>query len=163
VPVPGVVGVLCVGQDRNTGLPPVPTEDDLRAVTTYLAGQAAPAGVQVAAASATFHRVRAEAWVVLDPDRDQADLLNTAGAALDTYLHPVNGGDLGTGWPFGGPLQHIALVRRLLAVPGVLAVPQLNVVVDGVRYPPCTDVPIPANSLPWPAGHLLLPVPESGP
>lgn len=165
VPVPGVVGVLCVGQDRHTGQPPGPTEDDLRAVTTFLAAQAAPAGVQVAAASPGFHRVRIEAWVVLDPDADQANLLNTAGAALDDYLHPLSGGDLGTGWPFGGPLQHVPLVRRLLAVSGVWAVPQLNVVVDGVRYPPCTDVPIPPNSLPWPDpdGHLLLPVPESGP
>ena len=48
-------------------------------------------------------------------------------------------------------------------VPGVLAVPQLTVVLDGVRYPPCTDVPIPPNTLPWPDGHLLLPVPEPAP
>ena len=83
--------------------------------------------------------------------------------ALDGYLHPLTGGDAGTGWPFGGPLQHVALVRRLLSVPGVLAVPQLTVALDGVRYPPCTDVPIPPNTLPWPDGHLLLPVPGVGP
>jgi predicted phage baseplate assembly protein len=163
VPIPGVVGVLCVAPDRRTGLPPVPTEDDLRAVAIFLTGQAAPAGVQVSAAAARFHLVRTEAWVVLDPDLDQADLLNAAGNALDGYLHPVSGGDTGTGWPFGGPLQHVALVRRLLTVPGVLAVPQLAVVLDGVRYPPCADVPIPPSTLPWPDGHLLLPVPEAAP
>lgn len=163
VPIPGVVGVLCVAPDTGTGLPPIPAEDDLGAVTAFLAGQAAPAGVQVAAAAATFHRVKAEAWLVLDPHDDQADLLGAAGAALDSYLHPLSGGDAGTGWPFGGPLQHIALVRRLLSVPGVLAVPQLIVAVDGVRYPPCTDVPIPPNTLPWPDGHLLLPVSGDGP
>jgi predicted phage baseplate assembly protein len=163
VPIPGVVGVLCVAPDGGTGLPPVPTEDDLRAVAIFLSGQAAPAGVQVSAAAARFHLVRTEAWVVLDSDFDQADLLNAAGNALDGYLHPVSGGDTGTGWPFGGPLQHVALVRRLLAVPGVLAVPQLAVVLDGVRYPPCADVPIPPSTLPWPDGHLLLPVPEAAP
>ncbi|HEX5143949.1 MAG TPA: putative baseplate assembly protein [Mycobacterium sp.] len=163
VPIPGVVGVLCVASDRGTGQPPAPTEDDLRAVTTFLTGKAAPAGVQIAAATPRFVRVRTEAWVLLDPDTDQADLLRTAGNALDTYLHPVRGGDTGTGWPFGGPLQHVALVHRLLAVPGVQAVPQLSVVVDGVRYPPCADVPIPPNALPWPDGHLLVPVPGTGP
>jgi hypothetical protein len=89
-------------------------------------------------------------------------LLGKASAALDGYLHPVTGGDAKTGWPFGGPLQHVALVRCLLQVDGVRAVPQLNVVLDGSRYAPCTDVPIPANTLLWPDGHLLLPVPGAG-
>jgi predicted phage baseplate assembly protein len=162
-PIPGVVGVLCVAPDTGSGLPPVPGEDDLQAVTVFLTTQAAPAGVLVAAAAVGFHLVKVEAWVVLDPGQDQADLLGAAGAALDGYLHPLTGGDAGTGWPFGGPLQHVALVRRLLLVAGVLAVPQLAVVLDGVRYSPCTDVPIPANSLVWPDGHQLLPVPEGGP
>ena len=159
VPVPGVVGVLCVAPDPGTGDPPVPAEDDLREVTRYLAGQAAPAGVQVVAAAAAFHLVTIEAWLVLDPGYGQPDLLSAAGTALDGYLHPLTGGDAGTGWPFGGPLGHVALVRRLLSVPGVLAVPQLTVTLDGIRNQPCTDVPIPANTLPWPHGHRLLPVP----
>jgi hypothetical protein len=161
-PIPGVVGVLCVAPDTGTGLPPVPGEDDLRAVTVFLSGQAAPAGVLVAAAAARFHLVKVEAWLVLDPGQDQADLLRTAGGALDGYLHPLSGGDDKTGWPFGGPLQHVALERHLLQVPGVLAVAQLNVVLDGVRYPPCTDAPIPPNTLPWPDRHLFLPVPGAG-
>jgi predicted phage baseplate assembly protein len=161
-PVPGVVGVLCVAPDTGTGQPPVPGEDDLRAVTVFLSGQAAPAGVLVAAAAVSFHPVKVQARLVLDSGQDQADLLRKAGAALDGYLHPLSGGDDQTGWPFGGPLQPVALERRLLQVPGVLAVAQLNIFLDGVRYPPCTDVPIPPNTLPWPGGHLLLAVPGTG-
>lgn len=164
MPIPGVVGVLCVAPDSGTGLPPAPGEDDLRAVTVFLTAQAAPAGVLVAAAAADFHTVKIEAWLVLDPGKDQASLLGAAGAALNGYLHPLTGGDTATGWPFGGPLQHADLTRRLLLVDGVLAVPQLVVVLDGVRYPPCTDVPIPPNTLVWPDGngHVLLPVPGGG-
>jgi predicted phage baseplate assembly protein len=164
-PVPGVVGVLCVAPDTGSGQPPVPGEDDLRAVTVFLTAQAAPAGVLVAAAAADFHLVKIEAWLVLDHSQDQADLLDAAKVALNGYLHPLTGGDSGTGWPFGGPLQDVALVRRLLRVDGVLAVPQLAVVLDGVRYAPCTDVPIPPNTLVWPDGdgHVLLPVPGGGP
>jgi hypothetical protein len=40
----------------------------------------------------------------------------------------------------------------------VLAVPQLNVVLDGVRRSPCTDEPIAPHALVWPDGHELLPV-----
>jgi hypothetical protein len=162
VPIPGVVGVLCVAPDSGTGQPPLPTEDDLREVTTYLSANAAPAGVWVAAAAPDFHPVRTEARLVLDPEGDQARLLGAAGAALDTYLHPLTGGDTGTGWPFGGTLGHVALVRRLLSIRGVLAVPQLTVALDGVRYAPCTDVPLPPNTLPWPTGHLMLPVQGAG-
>jgi hypothetical protein len=163
-PVPGVVGVLCVAPDLGTGQPPVPGEDDLRQVTAFLSAQAAPAGVLVAAAAASFHLVTIEAWLVLDPAQTQADVLQEAGTTLNGYLHPISGGDAGAGWPFGGPLQHVALTRCLLQVPGVQAVPQLNVVLDGVRYPPCTDVPIPPNTLPWssPGGHRLVPVPGAG-
>ena len=160
-PIPGVVGVLCVAPDPGTGDPPVPVEDDLLEVSAYLAAQATPAGVQVVAAAATFHTVTIVAWLVLDPGASlsQPALLSTAGATLDSYLHPLTGGEAGTGWPFGGPLSHVALVRCLLSAPGVLAVPQLTMTLDGISYPPCTDVPIPANTLPWPARHQLLPVP----
>jgi predicted phage baseplate assembly protein len=163
-PVPGVVGVLCVAPDTGTGQQPVPGEDDLRAVTVFLSGQAAPAGVLCAAAPATFHLVKVVAWLMLDPEQDQADLLRAAGAALDGYLHPLSGGDDKTGWPFGGPLQHVALARCLLQVPGVLAASQLAVALDGVLHPPCTDVAMPQNTLPWPdpGGHELLPVAGAG-
>jgi hypothetical protein len=67
--------------------------------------------VQVSAAAARFHLVRTEAWVVLDPDFDQADLLNAAGNALDGYLHPVSAATPGP-VAVRRPLQHVALVRR---------------------------------------------------
>jgi predicted phage baseplate assembly protein len=164
IPIPGVVGVLVVRPDRGGGGPPVPTEADLRAVTEFLAAEAAPAGVEVVAAAPRFQRVRVEARLVLDPDESQADLVRAASDTLDRYLHPLTGGDAGTGWPFGGTLRHVALVRRLLAVDGVLAVPQLNVVLDGVRAAPCGDQPIATLALVWPDGNELLPVArEAGP
>jgi predicted phage baseplate assembly protein len=159
--IPGLVGVLVVAPDRPDG-PPHPTEADLRAVTAFLTRNVAPAGVEVVTAGPRFHRVRVEARVVLDPDESQADIVRLASAALDRYLHPLQGGDAGTGWPFGGALRHVALVRLLLGVDGVLAVPQVNVVLDGVRRPPCTDQPIAAHALVWPDGHELLPVEQGG-
>jgi hypothetical protein len=108
-----------------------------------------------------YQRVAVEAQVVLDPDAERADVLARAGDSLVTYLHPVRGGQDGGGWPFGGPLRHTALVRRLLEVPGVLAVPRLRLIVDGVAAPACADQPLRPNALPWPSRPLLIPV-DSG-
>ncbi|MET7934177.1 putative baseplate assembly protein [Streptomyces sp. NPDC005322] len=161
VPIPGVVGVLVVppvppGDDASE--PPVPTAATLRAVADFLSREAAPAGVTVVAAPAPYRRVAVESWVTLDPDLDRAAVLARAGDAVRTYLDPLRGGEDGAGWPFGGALRHTALVRRLLAVDGVLAVTRLSLTVDGVRRPPCTDHALPPHTLVWPERPLLIPV-----
>jgi hypothetical protein len=97
--------------------------------------------------------------VVLVPGQDPSEVLRAAADDLSRYLHPLAGGDDGAGWPFGGPLRNVALVHRLVAVPGVAAVPRLSLVVDGLRLPPCTDYALPATTLPWAERPLLVPVP----
>ncbi|CAL9604637.1 putative baseplate assembly protein [Streptomyces sp. enrichment culture] len=157
-PIPGVVGVLVVPPGDDGGEPPVPTAATLRAVADHLGREAAPAGVTVVAAPATYRRVAVEAWVVLDPDRDRAAVLAAARDAVRLHLDPLRGGDDGEGWPFGGALRHAALVRRLLAADGVLAVSRLSLTVDGIRLPPCTDHAIGPHDLVWPERPLLIPV-----
>lgn len=158
VPIPGVVGVLVVPPGDDTGEPPVPTAATLRAVTEFLTREVAPAGVTVVAAPASYRRVAVEAWVTLDPDQDRATVLTRAGDAIRGYLDPLTGGENGAGWPFGGVVRHTALVRRLLAADGVLAVSRLSLLVDGVRQPPCADHAIPPHTLVWPERPLLIPV-----
>jgi predicted phage baseplate assembly protein len=162
VPIPGVVGVLVVPPGDDTGEPPVPTAATLRAVADFLTREVAPVGVTVVAAPVRYVRVVVEAWVALDPDQERAGVLARAGDSLTTYLDPLRGGENGAGWPFGGALRHTPLVRRLLAVDGVLAVSQLSLVVDGLRLPPCTDHAIPPNTLLWPGRPLLIPVGPGG-
>jgi predicted phage baseplate assembly protein len=159
VPEPGVVGVLVVpGSASGDGeQPPVPDRRTLRAVADHLAAVAAPAGVRVATGAPRYQRVAVEAWLVLDPALERAGVLARAADDITTYLHPVRGG----GYPFGAPIRYVTLVRRLLAVPGVRAVPRLRLVVDGVAAPPCADRPLRPHALPWPARPLLVPVDAS--
>jgi len=161
-PIPGVVGVLVVppASDTDTGAPPEPSAATLRAVADFLTREVAPAGVTVVAAPVRYRRVAVEARVVLDPDQERAGVLTRAGDAVTTYLDPLRGGENGAGWPFGGAVRHTPLVRRLLAVDGVLAVSGLSLAVDGLRLPPCTDLTIPPNTLVWPERPLLIPVEE---
>ncbi|MFI0418840.1 putative baseplate assembly protein [Spongiactinospora sp. 9N601] len=171
-PIPGVVGVLVVPRPTSANDPPVPAPSPadeppvvdagtLRAVAAFLAREAAPAGVTVVTGPVAYRRVAVEARVVLDRDQDRAAVLARAADAVTGYLDPLRGGEDGGGWPFGGPVRHTPLVRRLLAVDGVLAVSGLALTVDGLRLPPCTDHAIPANDLVWPERPLLIPVEES--
>jgi predicted phage baseplate assembly protein len=163
--IPGIVGVLVIppaDTAHTASGPPLPTSEELRAVADYLSSQVAPAGIDIVTAAPHYHTVALTAWLVLDPAGDQADTLQAAGLALDAYLDPIRGGDDNQGWPFGGTLVHTALVRRLLDVPGVTAVPQLAIVFDGLRQLPCTDQPIRPDALVFPARHELLPVSAGG-
>ncbi|GGZ39970.1 putative baseplate assembly protein [Streptomyces inusitatus] len=157
VPIPGVVGVLVVPPGDDSGEPPTPSAATLRAVADHLARAAAPTGVTVVAAPARYRRIGVEARVTLDPDQDRAVTLARAGDAITAYLDPLRGGENGAGWPFGGTLRHALLVRRLLAVEGVLAVSGLTLVVDGQRKRPCTDHALAPHTLVWPERPLLIP------
>jgi len=155
-PIPGVVGVFVIPVERGSG-PPVPDEDTLRAVSTYLSGTLAPAGVEVVAAAPIYHNVQVQVSVVIEDRVSRGDTVNAVVALLNTYLDPVTGGDEGQGWPFGGTLSNVAFVRKILTeVQGVSAVPRLRFIVDGLSGAFCADMPIPANSLVWPRLHQVL-------
>jgi hypothetical protein len=160
-PIPGIVGVFVVPPDRGEG-PPTPDQGTLAAVARYLSSEVAPAGVEVVAAAPRYHRVRIESQVVIDRAADPGTVVRSVVAALDYYLHPLTGGDSRTGWPFGEPLRYVPLVQRVLsAVPEVRAVSRLDMLVDGVRIPPCQDHPLAANALTWPESHEVVARPEA--
>lgn len=153
-PIPGVVAVFVVPDGRIEG-PPVADEQTLRAVAEYLSEQVAPAGVEVVAAAPRFHRIRAEVRVqIADPAADVGETVRRVLAELNLYFDPIGGGDDETGWPFGGPVRYMPLLRRLLSrVKTASAISRINLVLDGARFAKCTDVPISAQGLLWPVTH----------
>jgi predicted phage baseplate assembly protein len=159
-PIPGVVGVFVVPPDSDEG-PPTPDEGTLRAVAEDLSSNLAPAGIEVVAAAPRYHKVRAEVTIVVSALADEGETVRQVLKTLSTYFHPLTGGDDGNGWAFGGVIRNAALLRQLLAITGVSAVPQLNLVLDGNRMRGCIDVPISPHALLWSDGHEVL-VAESG-
>lgn len=159
--IPGVVGVFVIGAARVDGLPPIPTEPTLRAVTEYLATWA-PRGAEVIAVAPTFHAVRVEASFEIARNVDVTQTIDAASRAINRWFDPVVGGDSGEGWPFGGTIEYDALVRFLLRelAGRVLAIPSLLLVVDGVRAKHCADIELPDDGLLWPAPHELGAVPR---
>jgi hypothetical protein len=80
---------------------------------------------------------------------------------LNRYLHPLTGGDDGEGWPFGGAIRQVALLRALLAADSMVrAVPRLHLIVDGVRFSGCAERPIEPRALLWPEAHQVVPIRE---
>jgi predicted phage baseplate assembly protein len=156
LPVPGVVGVFVVPPDRGEGAP-IADQQTLRRVAQFLSDRAAPAGVEVVVSATRYHRVRGETTVVVTAGADPADVVRRVLARLDTYLHPIKGGIDGTGWPFGGAIVYSDLVRQLLDVSGVAAVPRLTLVVDGRRIERCQDFQTRPNYLLWPEGYEVIP------
>jgi len=156
--LPGVVGVICVPADPNDGNPPMPDALDLSEIATYLAANAAPAGIDVVAIAPSYRRIRFEMQIVAPPGADLGAAIAATTSAMDAYLHPLTGGDDGNGWPFGGTIRSLAVIRFLLVRLGgrVLAIPRLNVVLDGLRSIGCADVPINATDLLWPVTHEII-------
>jgi hypothetical protein len=144
-----------VPPDRNEG-PPTPDEDTLRAVATFLSSSAAPAGVEVVAAATRFHRIKIEAAITVIEGFDAGKVVRDSLKALNDFLHPLKGGQDGSGWPFGGTVGYQALVRRLTNVSGVAAVPTLNIIADGSRFLACQDFIPEANALLWPELHQIV-------
>ncbi len=160
MPIPGVVGVFVVGAERDDGQPPIPTEATLGAVSRFLSSWAAR-GAEVVAVAPQFHSVRVEAAFELDPDVDVTTTIHRVSGLLDRWFDPVAGAAAGEGWPFGGTIVYDELIRFLLKqAPGVLAVPRLLLVIDGLRSAHCADVPIPQHELLWPAQHELIALPR---
>jgi hypothetical protein len=153
--LPGVVGVFVVPTHAKEG-PPLPDQQTLSSVASYLAAEVGPAGIDIVAAAPRYHRVRVEARIVIDARASAGETVWRMLKALEQYLHPLTGGEDGKGWPFGGALIYANLMRRASRVQGVHAVGNLNLVVDGVRVPACRDYAISPHGLIWPEGHEIV-------
>ncbi|MER5465059.1 putative baseplate assembly protein [Streptomyces sp. NPDC002668] len=147
--LPGIVGIYLVPPDEDpaTAGAPLPSAGDLEAVADHLTRTLAPTGITVVAAAPRYVRVDARIVLALAMGADRAAAVRRAEDGLRRFLHPLDGGDRGDGWPFGGPLIHTTLARRLLIDEEVAAVPLLTLTVDGLPVQPCTDTPLPPHAL----------------
>lgn len=97
VEVPGVVTVIVVPEvDETVNWPPMPSESTLKAVYGYL-NQRRLLTTVVIVAHPKYVQVAAEATVVLLGAADPAEVKTKVEAALNRFLHPLNGGEDGQG------------------------------------------------------------------
>jgi predicted phage baseplate assembly protein len=143
IAVPGVVTVLVVPDTADPA--PVPSEPLLRTVCAHL-DRRRLLTTELHVTGPAYVDVALRLDVIAAEDADTAALTMAVEDALRAYLHPLQGGADGLGWPFGGTLHFGELYRRAL-LPGAARVPELVITLNGVEQPPCQDAAIPAGAL----------------
>jgi predicted phage baseplate assembly protein len=156
VQVPGAVSVLVVPQASDPSDPlsdpaPMPTEGLLRQVCAALDHRRLVT-TELYVVGPRYRTLEVSARLVVAGDADLAVVQQQAVLVLRRYFHPLIGGeDLrdqsdGSGWPFGGAVNHSRTVQRLM-LPGVRSVEDLLFTLDGTPAPACSNVAIPADTL----------------
>ncbi|TMD96828.1 MAG: putative baseplate assembly protein [Chloroflexi bacterium] len=99
-------------------------------------------------------RIRAQSKV--SPVRLQEAVLD----ALYAYFHPISGGNQGTGWPFGRPVNLGEVYAVVQAVKGVELIQDLRLFgadpITGQRGQPVQAMPLDAHSLLFSYDHQVL-------
>jgi predicted phage baseplate assembly protein len=155
IAVPGAITVIVVPDSDQPN--PLPSEGTLRTVCEYL-DQRRLLTTEVYVARPTYRHVEVTGKVIA---RDNADLAEVAAAIerkLLGYFHPLHGGELGEGWPFGGDVFYSRVYQQIFSVPGVDRIETLQLVVDGKPSPPWQDVTIGEGVLVYSTRHSRLEV-----
>ncbi len=120
-----------------------------------------PVGVAVEVGAPFYQGVSIAALVRALPGRPVPVVRQRVEEALTRYVHPLIGGQDGTGWPFETQLTQTALVQAVELVDGVLAVDELQIfeydLRTGRRIGDGHDsLPLAPNSLFLPAAHRVV-------
>jgi predicted phage baseplate assembly protein len=141
--IPGTVTVIVV---PNVPVPaPMPSPGLLRTVCAYL-DQRRLITTELYVCAPTYLPVTITLDVLAQPDADTGAAELAVEAAISTFLDPRLGGADGTGWPFGGTIYFVDLLRTAL-VADVIRVANLVITLNSIAAPACTDVPLPAGAL----------------
>jgi predicted phage baseplate assembly protein len=152
VSVPGSITVVVV---PNTPDPnPMPTSATIRTVCAYL-NQRRLLTCELYVVPPAYQLVEIQASVIADNSADLAEVTTAITNTLLTYLHPLTGGSDGTGWPFGGTIYYSALFQQIFSTSGVSRVENMIIVLDGIAYPMCQDVPIKSGALVYSTEHQI--------
>ena len=141
--VPGAVTVIVVPD--AAGPTPTPSAGLLRTVCAYL-DQRRLIGTELYVAAPTYLPVSVTLDVLAQPDADTETVETAVEAAISNFLSPLTGGADGQGWPFGGTIYFVDVLRAAL-VADVIRVANLIITLQDVAAPACTDVPIALGAL----------------
>ena len=152
VQVPGVVTVIVVpdGDAPN----PRPSEGTLRSVCAYLDPRRLLT-TELYVIGPAYQQVEIRATLIVQDNADLGEVKDASEQTLLTYVHPLQGGEDGQGWPFGGAIFFSRVYHRVFGVPGVQSISRLVIVLDGEEAPDCTDVPIAAAALLYSTRHSI--------
>ena len=135
---PGAVTVVVLPVNRQPT--PQPSEEQLRLICAWL-NQRRLITTELYVTGPRYVSVTAlRAEIVARADADLKAVQDAALAAVTRYFHPLDGGEDGRGWPFGGAIYRGNVFDLLLAQPGVARVADLKITLDGLAGDDCADM-----------------------
>ena len=99
-----------------------------------------------------YVRVEILGEVIVKDDADTATVKRAIEEKLCRYFDPLEGGENGRGWPFGGAIYYSRVYRQVF-VEGVDRITTLAICVDGQVSAACQDVELGEGVLTYSTGH----------
>jgi predicted phage baseplate assembly protein len=143
IDVPGAVTVVILPDVDSPA--PMPSPGLLRTVCAYL-NQRRLLTTELYVIPPTYIPVTVTLDVLAQPDADTGAVEQAVEAAITAFLDPRHGGSDGQGWPFGGTIYFVDILRTALAA-NVIRVANLTISLNGTAAPACSDVPIETGAL----------------
>ena len=150
VDVPGVITVIVIPDSDEAK--PLPSELTMKAVGAWLDDRRLLTA-EVFVAPPRYKLVRVAVRIVAKATSNAARVKAETESALTRYLHPLEGGNDGTGWPLGGTVRASDLFRVVFEVDGVATVEDLRIVIAGDEKGLCANAEIPKDYLVYSEGH----------
>lgn len=128
---------------------PRPDGRALAAIATRLTARR-PAGIEIRVRPPCYRPVRIRCLAAGDAS-ERAALFASLTEAIRRFLDPLVGGEVGTGWPFGGPLVPSSLLGVARKAAGERAtITGVQIALGGVdtRWEDCEPVALAAHELP---------------
>ena len=149
---PGWVSLVLVPQSRDPR--PIPSQELRRRVQDYLKARA-PIGIgrRLRLVDPEYEDVAVMADVTVRDAGEASAVEARLRERLDRFLHALDGGSDGTGWPFGATLYLSGVARLLAAVPGVLSLTRLGWLRGTSLAAEVIDLP--SDRLPAPGNHQI--------
>ena len=144
----GMITVMIV--PHMPGPRPLPSSGLRQAVATYL-NRRRIIGTRVEVVGPRYVEVGVRAHVRTCVGVSRASLRQKILTTLDTFLHPLQGGPAGTGWPFGRDVYRTEMLQVIDEVPGVDHILTLEFVLAGCEAQ-CGNVCVSPTALVT-AGH----------
>jgi hypothetical protein len=134
---------------------PIPSEGLLRTVCAYL-DERRLLTTELYVMKPAYQQVSIRTEVVVRDDADLAQVSKDIAATLLGYFHPLRGGELGEGWPFGETIYYSRVYQRVFGVEGVASITSLVIIIDGEERQTCADVPIAPHALVFSTDHNVV-------
>ncbi|MEQ8279477.1 MAG: putative baseplate assembly protein [Deltaproteobacteria bacterium] len=151
IEVPGVISVIVVPDVE--GPAPLPGRDRLARICAHL-DKRRLATTELFVVPPCYRKVHVHAEIIAEEGEDFAQIRSEATRALDTYFHPLTGGE-GDGWPFGGAIRYGLVLHRLMRQSGVRRVGEVELRFDGEDPVTCADLLLAPGALTESGDHTF--------